>query len=334
MSIARRTSLRRPTRRRLLETAAVLALVVAACGSDDPVATPVTGAVTASTTVPAGDAASTTVPAGQTTTTTLATGSEPADAPPTPIDASTAESPGSDGSSHVEEDLAGDAGAQPFDGPSTEEAMPVPVGEPVEGALDSADDSDLFVFEAVEGEFYLLYVSGGSLADPTLALYDADGVWLDGDDDSVGYLEPLLFWEASGTGSFHVEVGGYSAGSYTLTIDVSDIDDHADSEAGATVAAVGERIEAVVDYDGDTDLFVFEAVEGETYDIEALPGTLKYLRLLLFDADGAVLDADIGPADPPPLLRWEASSTGSHYVAVEGYAFGSGGSYSLMITRR
>ena len=561
MSVARRTSLRRPTRRRLLETAAVLALVVAACGSDDPVATPAGDVAStpapagdvastpapsgdvASTPAPAGDVASTPAPAGQPTT-TQAAGPAPADTPPATTDASTAGSTSSGGSSPVEEvtdhlgpeftwsdvlarldaaeqscvrgvldeagldeaglesamgrrlfsgdfpvaedaamfaclaagtandifvaymaaeiesnlgtevsdaevaclrdwtadidladmvtleggpaadaatatavsdglaeclpdvliwmllagegvsldelreelsedektclrelvaeadwaglagsadsdgseedaeaaldavlalsygllgckpDLVEDVWAPPFDDISTEEAMAVPVGEPVEGALDSADDSDLFVFEAVEGILYEVRVSPGSLADPRLLLYDADGVWLDGADDSEGSLAPLLLWRASGTGSLHVEVGGYGAGSYTLMIDVSDIDDHADSEAGATVAAVGERIEAVVDYDGDVDFFVFEAVEGETYDIEALPGTLEFLRLVLLDAAGAVLDADIGPADSPPLLRWEASSTGSHYVAVESHAFGFYGSYSLMITRR
>ena len=80
---------------------------------------------------------------------------------------------------------------------------------------------------------------------------------------------------------------------------------------------------------------MLEAVEGETYDIEAWPGTLEPMALALIDADGAMLHSAIGPtflADSPPLMRWEAQSTGSHYVAVlEGHPYGS---YTLMITCR
>jgi hypothetical protein len=101
---------------------------------------------------------------------------------------------------------------------STEGATPVAVGEPVEGALDSADDTEVFVFEAVERELFEIRVASGTLEDPTLALYDPDGWELDYDDDSGDSLQPLLFWEAPSAGSFYVEVGGFGAGSYTLTI--------------------------------------------------------------------------------------------------------------------
>lgn len=92
------------------------------------------------------------------------------------------------------------------------------VGEPVGGELHYGGEVDFFVFEAVGGEFYEIAVAPGTLEDPTLALYDA-GVWqLDFDDDSGGSLAPLLLWEASDSGPLYVEVGGFGAGSYTLTI--------------------------------------------------------------------------------------------------------------------
>ena len=97
-------------------------------------------------------------------------------------------------------------------------ATGIAVGEAVGGSLEYGGDIDFFVFDAVEGEFYELSVVSGTLEDPTLALYDADGRWLDYDDDSGGSLAPLLFWEPSHTSAVYVEVGGYGTGSYTLTV--------------------------------------------------------------------------------------------------------------------
>ena len=216
---------------------------------------------------------------------------------------------------------------------STEGAVPAPVGEPIEGDLDSADDTEVFVFEAVAGELYEIAVAPGTLEDPTLALYDADGWWLDSDDDSGGSLAPLLFREASGTGPLYVEVGGYGAGSYTLTIAVSDfVDDHADSPEDATPVTVGEPAEGVLDYAGEVDFFVFEAVDGEFYEIAVAPGTLEDPTLALYDADVWQLDYDDDSGGSlAPLLFWEASGTGSLYVEVGGFGAGS---YTLTITRR
>lgn len=114
---------------------------------------------------------------------------------------------------------------------------------------------------------------------------------------------------------------------------VSIEDDHADSEVGATPAPVGALVEGVVDYDGDVDLFVFEAAEGERYDLAVSPGTLEYLRIVLLDADRSVVAGRIGPDYFHPFLYWIAPSTGSFYVAVDSYALGFTGSYTLRIAR-
>ena len=97
-------------------------------------------------------------------------------------------------------------------------ATEIEVGEAVGGSMDFDDDADFFVFEALEGELYELNVEPGTLEDPTVALYDADGMWLDYNDDSGGALAPRLFWPAEVSGPLYVEVGGYGSGSYTLTV--------------------------------------------------------------------------------------------------------------------
>ena len=213
---------------------------------------------------------------------------------------------------------------------SAEEATPAAVGEPIEGALDSADDTELYVFEAVEGEFYELRVEPGTLEDPTVALYDPDGWQLDYDDDSGGGLAPRLFWSAESSGPFYVEVGGYGAGSYTLTVAVSNVeDDHANTQATATTAGVGEPVGGSLEYDGDVDYFVFEAVEGESYDIGVSPGTLDDPTVGLYGADGWYLDYDDDSGGGlAPRLFWSTDISGPLYVEVGGYGTGS---YTLTV---
>ena len=213
---------------------------------------------------------------------------------------------------------------------SSAEATAIEIGEAVEGSLEYNGDVDYFVFDAAEGETYELSVAPGTLEDPTVALYDADTWQLAYDDDSGGSLAPLLFWSADGSGPRYVEVGGYGIGSYTLTVAVSDVDDdHADSPEGATAAGVDVPVGGSLDYRGDVDFFVFDAVEGEVYQIDVEPGTLEDPTVALYDADGWQLDYDDDSGDSlAPRLLWPASSSGPLYVEVGGYGAGS---YTLTI---
>ncbi|MXV99484.1 MAG: hypothetical protein F4126_00360 [Acidimicrobiaceae bacterium] len=206
------------------------------------------------------------------------------------------------------------------------------VGDAAGGSLEYDGDIDYFVFDAVEGEFYELSVSPGTLEDPTVTLYDADGMWLDYNDDFAGALASRLHWLADGTGPLYVEVGGFGIGSYTLTVATAVVDDdHADWPAMATATTVGAATEGVLDHDDDVDFFVFDAVEGEFYELGVAPGTLEDPTITLYDADGFQLDYDDDSGDSlAPRLYWRAASTGPLHVEVGGYGIGS---YTLMITR-
>ena len=206
------------------------------------------------------------------------------------------------------------------------------VGDAAGGSLEYDGDIDYFVFDAVEGEFYELSVSPGTLEDPTVTLYDADGMWLDYNDDFAGALASRLHWLADGTGPLYAEVGGFGIGSYTLTVATAVVDDdHADWPAMATATTVGAATEGVLDHDDDVDFFVFDAVEGEFYELGVVPGTLEDPTITLYDADGFQLDYDDDSGDSlAPRLYWRAASTGPLHVEVGGYGIGS---YTLMITR-
>ena len=101
-----------------------------------------------------------------------------------------------------------------------DEATPATLGEATgaPGVLEWGDDIDVFVFEAVAGELYQIDVAPGTLEDPTVELYDADGLWLAYNDDHGNTLASRLYWEATNSGPHYVAVSGYGTGTYTLTI--------------------------------------------------------------------------------------------------------------------
>ena len=141
-------------------------------------------------------------------------------------------------------------------------------------------------------------------------------------------------WEAPSSGSYYIEVFalGDSTGSYTLTVVVSDIvDDHAGTFGDATPVTAGEVIPGVLDYPRDVDLFVFEASEGELYQIDVALGTLDDSVVGLYDADEWQLAYnDDYEGSLASRIVWEAPSSGSYYIEVSAWIDGAG-SYTLTI---
>ena len=214
-----------------------------------------------------------------------------------------------------------------------DEATPAALGESIEGVLELGSDADVFMFEAAAGELYQIDVAPGTLNDPTVTLYDADGLQLGYNDDYGDTLASRLRREATDSGPHYVAVEGYGTGTYTLTVTVLDfVDDHGNRNAEATPAALGEAVGGVLDYDEDVDVFMFEAVAGELYQIDVAPGTLENPTVRLRDADGLELAYyDDLATRPASRLYWEATNSGPHYVAVEGYGAGT---YTLTIVQR
>ena len=210
-------------------------------------------------------------------------------------------------------------------------ATEVVLSESVEGVLEYADDVDVFVFGAVEDVLYEADVELGSLSDSAVAVYDADGVWLGSNDDrGDGSFASRLVWRAPRSEDLYVEVSGYGEGSYMLRVVISDIvDDYADGVEGAARLGLGESVEGVLDYRGDADYFVFEAAEGESYEIEVDLGTLPDSVVAVYDTDGWELDYNDDLEDSlASRLVWTAPESGEFFVEVSGYGEGS---YTLTV---
>ncbi len=214
-----------------------------------------------------------------------------------------------------------------------DEATPAALGEAIEGVLELGSDADVFMFEAAAGELYQIDVAPGTLENPTVRLRDADGLQLGYNDDYGDTLASRLRREATDAGPHYVAVEGYGTGTYTLTVTVLDfVDDHGNRNAEATPVTLGEAVGGVLDYDEDVDVFLFEAAAGELYQIDVAPGTLENPTVRLRDADGLELAYyDDLATRPASRLYWEATNSGPHYVAVEGYGAGT---YTLTIVQR
>ena len=106
-------------------------------------------------------------------------------------------------------------------GDDIDDATAAAVGADIEGVIDYEGDSDYFRFTAEEGLFYQIDVALGTLDDSIVELYDADGSFLDTNDDYGDTLASRLYWNAPSSGERYVLVGGAytsSRGTYTLTV--------------------------------------------------------------------------------------------------------------------
>ena len=212
------------------------------------------------------------------------------------------------------------------------EATSVTVGEVVPGGVDYPDDIDLFVFDADQGQLYQIDVTLGTLDDSVVALYDSDDREVAYNDDYEGTASRIL-WEAPSSGTYYVEVTSYGdgIGSYTLTVAASDIvDDHSDTIAEATSVTVGEVVPGGVDYPDDIDLFVFDADQGQLYQIDVTLGTLDDSAVVLYDSDEWEVAYNDDYEGTASRILWEAPSSGTYYVEVTSYGDGIG-SYTLTV---
>ncbi|MCQ3809634.1 MAG: alanine and proline-rich secreted protein Apa, partial [Acidimicrobiia bacterium] len=201
------------------------------------------------------------------------------------------------------------------------DATPLAIGWVAPGEVEHEGDVDFFVFEAEEGHLYQINVALGTLGDSVAVLYDSEGFELASNDDHGDTLASRIYWEADYSGSHYVAVNGSSTstGSYTLGLAAVE-DDHSDFLPEATPVAVGETMPGVMTNADDVDYFVFEAEEGELYQIDVALGTLGDSVAVLYDSEGFELASNDDHGDTlASRIYWEADYSGSHYLAVNGY---------------
>ena len=148
-------------------------------------------------------------------------------------------------------------------GDSEGDATAIRVGADVQGELEYDGDFDYFSFQADAGWSYQIDVALGTLDDSIVELYDTDGSFLDSSDDYGNTYASRLSWRATSSGEKYVFVGGYGAGTYTLTVSL--IDDHGNDYESATRIAIGEAVAVELENFDDIDVLVFRARPGTEF---------------------------------------------------------------------
>ncbi len=109
------------------------------------------------------------------------------------------------------------------------------------------------------------------------------------------------------------------------------VDDHANAVDDATAVTLWDAVKGSLDYEGDIDLFLFQAEEGQTYRIDVALGNLSDSVVELYDADEEWLAANDDHGDSfASRIVWVAPRSGEYYIAVFGW--GGTGSYTLTVS--
>ncbi|WP_306419444.1 calcium-binding protein [Amaricoccus solimangrovi] len=225
-------------------------------------------------------------------------------------------------------------------GASPDRAGSLAEDTPVQGNIEIASDSDWFAINVEAGRLYTIDLSGvdgggGTNADPYMDLLNADGDWINGDDDGGEGLDAHLVFIAQETATYYVAATSYSTstGTYTLAM-TSDVyvDDHGDTTETATPLAAGETVSGFLGTPEDTDWFAVTLTAGETYAFDMRgadsgSGTLYDPVMELRDAGGNLIDENDDWETYDSHLEHEAETTGTYYVVARDW--GGTGTYEI-----
>ncbi|MCG7494984.1 M10 family metallopeptidase C-terminal domain-containing protein [Thalassobius sp. Cn5-15] len=116
------------------------------------------------------------------------------------------------------------------------------VGDTFSGDLASAGDRDWVAVTLTAGDSYAISLTGDTLSDPYLRLYDGGGRLLASNDDGGASLNSLLNYTVSTTGTYYVVAGSFAdrtTGTYTLAISERDAPEPATLDELATFLTDG-----------------------------------------------------------------------------------------------
>jgi hypothetical protein len=189
---------------------------------------------------------------------------------------------------------------------------PIAIGDTVEGELSNDVRSANFTFTAEQGEIILISVASDAF-DTTLSVTGTEGQTLAlRNDDFAGETDsqvgPFVYYQP---GEYVIQVSSFDAGdggAFVLTT----------RNTEPTLLEVGETLDSAIAADNWTDLFAFEAAEGDVLDIViASDSEMLDLQAVLFTPDGSLLDfSDDEVGLMPGFPAYEMPATGRYLLWV------------------
>jgi hypothetical protein len=205
----------------------------------------------------------------------------------------------------------------------------ITVGGSAAGTVDYGADQDIYPISLTAGESYIFDVTGGTLADPTLALHDANGVQLQFNDDGGPGLNSRVEFTAPSTGSYYLNVGSFGAGTGTYTLSTR-VDDAADDIYTTDHVAPDAWQWGTINSGADQDFYAISLTQGQSYTFDVYASGLSDPTLAVRDSAGAqqAYNDDFGPG-LDSHIDFVAQYTGTYYLDVGGFSSHTG-SYLLV----
>ncbi|MFO1255464.1 MAG: M10 family metallopeptidase C-terminal domain-containing protein [Sphingomonadaceae bacterium] len=214
----------------------------------------------------------------------------------------------------------------------------VPVGGYVSGSIDTSGDHDWYQVTVVAGQTYTFSTMfSQGLSDSILTLRDSTGALIVQNDDANstnGYYRSEITWTATSSGTFFLDVGGYSTstGSFYLSVSRPQADAIAASTATTGTIAIGNSVNGTLDSTGDHDWYAVQLTAGQTYLFTTSatggandPDTALFLR----DASGQLLAYNDDGSGTYSRIRFTATTTGTYYIDASSWADSESGAYRL-----
>ncbi len=216
----------------------------------------------------------------------------------------------------------------------------VAVGAPVIGYVSGPSDVDMFRFDVVAGQTYLIDLRGAGadpIGDPLLKIFDGSGNELGFDDDGGHVLAALYTYTATATGPIYLGATAFwDHGAYEMKVVLRGADEDATSRPELTV---GTTYGFLTSYDSDLYSIYLEAgryyqfqVSGSTdysdEDDGIEPGELDTF-INLFDPSGRPIayndDENFGGGDLGSGIGFVVETSGYYNFSVDAEAAQQGG---------
>lgn len=164
----------------------------------------------------------------------------------------------------------------------------ISVGDTFYGDLYYAGDRDLVRVDLAAGQYYDILVTGQTLADPYLRVYNASGSLVDSNDDiSLGInVDSRITFLATEAGSYYISAGSYDdsyTGTYAMSVALSDYN----PGAPYTPEEIAEYLTTEF-WGGTQQYFGDGGAETIAYDISGLTSDGQRLALYAMEAWAAV----------------------------------------------
>jgi hypothetical protein len=214
----------------------------------------------------------------------------------------------------------------------------VSVGGSATGEIGHDGDLDWFAVDLSAGQSYAIDLEGdptgaGSLSDPYLHLYDADGREIDFNDDGGQGFNSRLIFTPDRAGRYYVGAGAFGSATGTYRVSVAEYtpppDDYAADQSTEGQLAVGGAAEGELEVAGDSDWFAIRLEAGVPY-VFTLEGArtgnpLNDPYLSLYDEGGSMLSSnDDHGGSFNSRIEYTPNRSGRFFLEASGFGDNTG----------